>query len=133
MILWEENNMEFKDFRKVMQSHFKEMVDDVDYLFEVDVDKDEMWNTYLDSYPAGTNLIYRKRREFDCSCCRQFIKTVGNAVSIKNGKIDTVWNLNVGDDKFQVVADAMDAFIRSKSVINIFVSNFKKIGTEYNM
>lgn len=125
--------MEFKDFRKAIQNHFKEMVDGVDYLFEVEVDKDEMWNTYLDSYPEGTNLIYRKRREFDCSCCRQFIKMIGNAVSIKNGKIDTVWNLNVGDDKFQVVADAMDDFIRSKAVINIFVSNLKKIGTEYNM
>lgn len=125
--------MEFKDFRKAIQNHFKEMMDGVDYLFEVEVDKDEMWNTYLDSYPEGTNLIYRKRREFDCSCCRQFIKMIGNAVSIKNGKIDTVWNLNVGDDKFQVVADAMDDFIRSKAVINIFVSNLKKIGTEYNM
>lgn len=125
--------MEFKDFRKAIQNHFKEMVDGVDYLFEVEVDKDEMWNTYLDSYPEDTNLIYRKRREFDCSCCRQFIKMIGNAVSIKNGKIDTVWNLNVGDDKFQVVADAMDDFIRSKAVINIFVSNLKKIGTEYNM
>lgn len=118
--------MEFKDFRKAIQNHFKEMMDGVDYLFEVEVDKDEMWNTYLDSYPEGTNLIYRKRREFDCSCCRQFIKMIGNAVSIKNGKIDTVWNLNVGDDKFQVVADAMDDFIRSKAVINIFVSNLKK-------
>lgn len=125
--------MEFKDFRKAIQNHFEKMVADVNALFEVEVNKDEMWNTYLDSYPAGTNMIYRKRREYDCSCCRQFIKTIGNAVSIKNGEIDTVWNVDIGDDKFQVVADTMDAYIRSKSVANIYVSQAKKIGTEYNM
>lgn len=125
--------MEFKDFRKAIQDHFKKMVADVDTLFEVEVDKDEMWNTYLDSYPAGTNMIYRKRREYDCSCCRQFIKTIGNAVSIKDGKVDTIWNIDIGDEKFQVVADTMDAYIRSKSVSNIYVSQVKKIGTEYNM
>lgn len=125
--------MEFKDFRKAIQNHFEQMISDVNHLFEVEADKDEMWNTYLDSYPAGTNMIYRKRREFDCSCCRQFIKTIGNAVSIKDGEIDTIWNVNVGDDKFQIVADAMDAYIRSKTVTNIYVSQVKKIGTEYNM
>lgn len=125
--------MEFKDFRKAIQDHFEKMISDVNHLFEVEADKDEMWNTYLDSYPAGTNMIYRKRREFDCSCCRQFIKTIGNAVSIKDGEIDTIWNVNVGDDKFQIVADAMDAYIRSKTVTNIYVSQVKKIGTEYNM
>ena len=125
--------MEFKKFKTQLQEHFAEMVKDASHLFEVAVDKDEMWNTYLDSYPAGTNMIYRKRREYDCSCCRQFIKTIGNAVSIKNGEIDTVWNIDIGDDKFQVVADTMDAYIRSKSVSNIYVSQVKKIGTEYNM
>lgn len=125
--------MEFKDFREAIQSHFKKMTTNVGCLFEVEVDKDEMWNTYLDSYPAGTNMIYRKRREFDCSCCRQFIKTIGNAVSIKDGEIDTIWNVNVGDDKFQVVADTMDAYIKAKTVANIYVSQVKKIGTEYNM
>lgn len=125
--------MEFKDFRKAIQDHFARMTSDVSNLFEVEVDKDEMWNTYLGSYPTGTNLIYRKRREYDCSCCRQFIKAIGNAVSIKNGTLDTIWNLELGDDKYQIVADAMDAYIRSKAVTNIYVSQFKKIGTEYNM
>ena len=62
--------MEFKDFRNMISDHFKTMTKDVDRLFEVGVDKDEMWNTYLDSFPTGTNEIFRKRREYDCSCCR---------------------------------------------------------------
>lgn len=124
--------MEFKEFRNKIQEHFAEMTKDVTHLFEVEVDKDEMWNTYLDSYPAGTNEIFRKRREYDCSCCRQFIKGVGNAVTIKNNIVTTIWDLELGDEKFQPVANAMAAYIKSKPVTNIYVSKFEKIGTEYN-
>lgn len=124
--------MEFKEFRNELQKHFVEMTKDATHLFEVEVDKDEMWNTYLDSYPTGTNEIFRKRREYDCSCCRQFIKGIDNAVVIKDNSIITIWDLNLGDEKYQVVADVMAAFIRSKAVTNIYISKFEKIGTEYN-
>lgn len=62
--------MEFKEFRNMISDHFNEMTKNVERLFEVCVDNDEMWNTYLDSFPAGTNEVYRKRREYECSCCR---------------------------------------------------------------
>ena len=81
--------MEFTEMRDKLMEHFNEMVKDIDHLFEVAVDKDELWNLYLDSFPAGTNEIYRERRWHDCSCCRQFIKTIGNAVVIKDNKITT--------------------------------------------
>ena len=77
--------MEFKDFRKAIQDNFSVMVKDSTRLFEVEVDKDEFWNLYLDSFPEGSNPIYRVRRTYDCSCCRHFIKSIGNVVSIKNG------------------------------------------------
>lgn len=124
--------MEFKEFRNMISDHFKTMTKDVDRLFEVGVDKDEMWNTYLDSFPSGTNEIYRKRREYDCSCCRQFIKQIGNAVVIKDNKLETIWDLDIHDDKFELVAKAMSDFVRRHFVTDVYVSKFKKIGTEYN-
>lgn len=124
--------MEFKEFRNMISDHFKTMTKDIERLFEVSVDKDEMWNTYLDSFPSGTNEIYRKRREYDCSCCRQFIKQIGNVVIIKNNKLETIWDLDIHDEKFELVAKAMSDFVRRHCVTDVYVSKFKKIGTEYN-
>lgn len=53
----------FMMFKKALQKHFDEMQKEATHLFEVNVDKDELWNTYLDSFPAGTNEIFRERRE----------------------------------------------------------------------
>lgn len=124
--------MEFTEMRDKLMENFKEMTKDVDHLFEVAVDKDEMWNLYLDSFPAGTNEIYRERRWHDCSCCRQFIKTIGNAVVIKNGKIITIWDFRTDDSTYQPVLDALSNFIKSHAVSDIYVSKFKKIGTLKN-
>lgn len=124
--------MEFVEMRNKLMKNFNEKVKDVDYLFEVEVNKDELWNTYLDSFPAGTNEIFRERREHDCSCCRQFIKTIGNAVVIKNGVISTIWDFKTNDTTYQPVLDALSAFIKSHVVSDIYVSKLKKIGTMQN-
>ena len=124
--------MEFTEMRDKLMEHFNKMVKDVDHLFEVAVDKDELWNLYLDSFPAGTNEIYRERREHDCSCCRQFIKTIGNAVVIKDNQIETIWDFRTDDTTYQPVLNALSAYIKSHAVSDIYVSKFKKIGTLQN-
>ena len=122
----------FVKFKLELQKHFGEMQKEATHLFEVDVDKDELWNTYLDSFPAGTNEIFRERREHDCSCCRQFIKNIGNAVVIKDNQIHTIWELNLGDTTYQPVCDALDAFVKSHTVVDIYTTSFSKIGTDHN-
>lgn len=124
--------MEFIEFKKLFQQNFADMVKDADILFEIEVDKDEFWNLYLDSFPAGTNEIYRERREFDCSCCRHFIKAIGNAVIIKNNKIRTMWEFNTGDSTWQTVINALDAYLKAKAVTNMYVSKFNSVGTNRN-
>jgi hypothetical protein len=51
--------MEFKEFKKLLQENFKKITKDATHLFEVHLDKGELWNLYLDSYPEGTNEIYK--------------------------------------------------------------------------
>ena len=124
--------MTFTEFKKIFQKNFEDMTKDADRLFEIDIDKDEFWNLYLDSFPAGTNEVYRERREFDCSCCRHFIKSIGNAVVIKNNKVHTMWDFKTEDDTYQPVIDALNAYLLSKSVTDLYVSKFNKIGTNKN-
>lgn len=129
----EGNSMdEFMKFKKALRNHFDDMQKESTHLFEVNVDKDELWNVYLDSFPTGTNDIFRERREHDCSCCRQFIKNIGSAVIIKDNQIHTIWELNLGDTIYQPVCDALDTFIKSHTVTDIYITKFPKIGTDYN-
>ena len=123
--------MEFKMFKERLQKNFKEMEEN-DKLFTVELDKDELWNLYLDSFPEGTNNLFRQRREYDCSCCRHFIKSIGNVVSINNGIVKTIWDFEAGSDTFNIVRKDLSDFVKSKVVNNVFVSKFKKIGTDYN-
>lgn len=124
--------MEFIGFKKALQERFAEMTKDATHLFEVSVDKDELWNLYLDSFPAGTNEIYRERREYDCSSCRHFIKAIGNAVIIKDNAVYSIWDMAVDDPTFQTVANAMANYIESHAVTDVYVSHEKKIGTDKN-
>lgn len=124
--------MEFKDFKKALQQNFVHISKEVDHLFEVGLDKDELWNLYLDSFPEGANEIYRERREYDCSCCRQFVKTIGNVVVIKNNQIKTIWDFETNSEKYQPVVDALSSYIKSKIVSDVWINKFNKIGTDKN-
>ena len=120
----------FDIFRARMQKHFEDEMKDCKQLYIVNVDKDEMWNLYLDSFGPGANILFRKRREYDCSCCRHFVKGIGAAVTIKDGTIHTIWEFDAGSEEFQKVCDALDSFVKGNTISDIFVSKFKKVGTD---
>lgn len=124
--------MEFRDMRAKMIEHFNSMVQQGHRLFEVDLDKDELWNLYLDSFPAGTNEVFRERRKHDCSCCRSFMKSIGNTVFIVNNEVHTIWEFRTDDFEYQPVLSALDAFVKSKAVSDVFVTNERRIGTMQN-
>lgn len=124
--------MEFIEFKEALQRNFTEMTKDATHLFEIDVDKDELWNTYLSSFPAGTNELYRERTWHDCSCCRHFIKNIGNAVVIKDNRVHTIWDLSLNDTTYQPVCDALTDFVKSHMVTDIWISKEKNVGTDFN-
>ena len=123
----------FSNFVKAIQKNLQQMAKDSKRLFTVNVDTEELYNLYLDSFPAGTNKIYRERREYDCSCCRHFIRDMGNVVSIKNGELHTIWGINpVPEEKYNVVADILDTYIKQKAISGVFLSKWERIGTPEN-
>jgi len=122
----------FVKFRDKLVDHFNDLTRDADYLYTVNVDKDKMWDLYLDSFPPGTNEIYRERREHDCSCCRHFIKQIGNVVVIKDCKVYTIWEFDTESTTYQPVVDALDKYIKSHAVTDVWFTKEKQIGCKEN-
>lgn len=120
---------DFKEFRTLLQQHFNEMVKGENPLFITDADEDELYNLYLDSFPAGMNELFRKRREYDCSCCRRFVKNIGKLVAFDDGKMITVWNFDAKSAKYQPVVDALDAYVKSCTIVNPYFVSRNMIGS----
>lgn len=125
--------MTFVEMRTKMLEHFAEMTKGSTELFEVSLDKDKLWDLYLESFPPEKNKIFRERREHDCSCCRHFIKTMGNVVAIKNGKVISLWDFNIeGDDTYEPSIKAMREYVHECAIRDAFFTKERRIGTEYN-
>lgn len=129
--------MIFVEMRDKIIEQFNKMVSDGAPLFEVRVDKDEMWETYLNSFTDEQNPIFRVRREYDCSYCRHFIKQIGNVVTIKDGIIETIWDgIYILDPDYGRMAYNMAEYVRSRAttgcVENVFLSREAKIGVHHN-
>lgn len=124
--------MEFSRFVARIQEHFQEMTKGAKVLFETDVDKEELWRLYLDSFPEGTNEVYRKRRVYDCARCRQFMRAIGNVVAVRDNEVHTIWEIDAGSPAFQAVADALDSFVKAHKIRDVYVTRQKTAGVEWS-
>lgn len=123
--------MNFQKFSRAVAKQFADMQQHP--MFRTGTDRDGIIETYLGAFPAGTNPIYRERTEHDCSCCKSFIRAVGNAVAIvkdeEGYKLQSIWDIRV-DDEYQAVADALSAYVKSKAIANIFTHDQPVAGQE---
>lgn len=125
--------MNFENFSKAVAVQYNKLIS-MGELFYVEMERDELFGVYLSSFPAGTNNIYKTRLEYDCNCCKQFIRNTGHVVAIKDGVVHTLWDVSLVDiePNFQIVADACAAHVKSKAIAGIFRSDVKRIGTPSN-
>lgn len=122
--------MDFATFKAAVAKQFEQIKGQ--QLFRTHATKDEMWETYLTAFPAGTNPIYKTRTEHDCNCCKQFVRAVGNVVTVSNGKLVSIWDISINDATYQTVADAMSKLVKSKPIDNIFLHSERTAGTDKN-
>lgn len=73
----------FVPFAKAVHDRYNQLAKNE--LFVTDID---LWDTYIAAFPEGTNPIYKVRAEHDCSCCRNFIRNLGNVVAIVDGVLE---------------------------------------------
>ena len=125
--------MNFTQFRDKLRTHWSEMCANAQRLYEVDVDGDELWNRYQAAFAPEDNKIYRKRPEHDCSACRHFIKMVGGVVKIKDDfTLETIWDFDAGDKKYQRVCDSLDSYIKSLPIVDVFLTKFREAGHDHD-
>lgn len=121
--------MDFKNFKQAVAKRFAVM--SKGQLYRVNATKDELWSTYLASFPEGSNPIYKERTEHDCNCCKSFIANLGNVVSISNNKIISIWDIAIPNEpEYQTVATALSNLIHSKQINNIFLTEFNAVGSD---
>ena len=60
--------MTFDQFAKAIRTKWEQMKKRE--VFIIDAEKDTIWDVYLNSFPEGTNPIFRERTEHDCNCCK---------------------------------------------------------------
>jgi len=120
----------FKEFKTAVSKQFDKMK--AHPLFRTEASKDLMWETYLKSFPEGSNPICKERTEHDCQCCRQFIRSAGNMVAIIDGCVVSLWDIEVGGC-YQPVADALSALVHSTPIANVFLSTEPKAGVDNNI
>jgi hypothetical protein len=123
--------MDFNIIKQAVAANFNRMSKGA--MFRTSASKDDMWATYLQAFPEGTNPIYKERTEHDCTCCRQFIKAVGNAVSIVDGNVVSIWDVTFSDPAYKAVADAMSAFVKSHKIDKPFHHIERTAGTDKNL
>lgn len=120
--------MDFSKFKAAITAHWAHMVRHD--LYRVAADRDELWEAYLAGFPEGSNPVFRERTEHDCSCCRHFVKTVGDVVAIVDGTVTSLWDVEVAEPAYQAVADAMAALVRSRPIENVFLHGETHVGTD---
>lgn len=126
--------LDFNRFKEAVSSQFNSMAKKYENLFVVDVDRDDIWDTYLNNFPAEANQIFRVRREHDCTHCKQFIRQAGGIVAINSDfEMVSIWDINIDDEAYQTVANALSAYVKGIAISNRFVTSESKIGIGSNV
>ena len=84
---------------------------------------DDLYAAYLASFPEGTDPLFEKRTEHDCSCCKGFIRRAGNVVGLNGeGRVLTIWDdaAKHAPAPYNIVAEALRAKVLASPIVDLF-------------
>ena len=100
-------------------------------LFQADITKDAIWDTYLGSFAEGTNPMWAERTEHDCNCCKQFIRGIGGVVAFNGYQVMTPWDITLSEGNiYQVVANGVADYVRSCAIRGLYLTDQPTYGNE---
>lgn len=93
-------------------------------LYIADIDVDDLWDTYIVSFPL------RDRQEYNCNCCKSFIKKFGALVYIDSdgSTRSALWDDTKDYGYFNNVVDYMAESIDNSDILNQAFSKEKFLG-----
>lgn len=119
----------FQLFAKAVHAQFSAM--SKLELYTVEITGDELWAAYLAAFPPGTDPIYRTNTEHTCSCCKNFIRNLGNVVALKDGELKTIWDFNGAlPAPYDVVSHALAEIVRARPIVSIYRTKEHSYGAE---
>lgn len=124
---------DFNRFKVAVAAQFERMSRGTGQLFRVNIPPDDLWSAYLAGFPPGTNPIYRERSEHDCSCCRQFVRSIGDVVGIVDGELTSIWDIEIPEEPaYQTVADQLADIVESAPIAEPFLHYESHAGVDHN-
>ena len=92
-------------------------------VFVSGVTGDDLYAAYLAAFPEGTNPLFKTRTEHDCSCCKSFIRRVGNVVTVTDeGVVRTIWDeaAKSAPHPYNVVAASLRDAVLARPIDGLF-------------
>lgn len=118
---------DFKPFAQAVHARLTELSKQELY---TTVPGDALWETYLASFPPGTDPIFKVATTHTCTCCRQFIKGMGTVVAIQDGKLTSIWDVKGMQTPYKEVASAMHKLVTSSPITDLFRPTEPAYGAE---
>ncbi len=123
-----------KQFVIKMQEQFKKMTA-TGKLFRATATGDEIYNIYLNSFPSGTNPVFRDPASttHNCNNCKNFVRRYGNIVAVaEDGTLMSIFGNHGIEEPYKAVAAAMNSFIMKMPILDVFFESYNMLDQKLN-
>jgi len=117
-----------KNFQKLMQNKFAEMMQ-TGKLFRVQLTGNEIWEMYINAFPAEQNPVFRAPDSsvHNCNHCKNFIRRYGNIVAIDaNYNVVTMFDVDA-DSEYLQSAKAISNAVKESKIAEVFFETFTEL------
>jgi hypothetical protein len=120
----------FNQLKKELQKHYKTMLATKNQYFAVDIDRDKIWETYINSFADNPEEM----QGHNCNCCKAFLRQIGGMVVIKNGKKITLWDFDesVLPEMYQKTVQDLRAYVSNCKINGLLYVKDGEYGKDNN-
>ena len=121
-----------RKFQKELKASFNKM-QKTNKLFQIDVDRNEVWDLYLSSFSPEDNVVFRDptSSKYSCKECSKFILRYSNIVAIDDSyntfNVFTNVKLENIEPEYHNVVKELDKFLSNKKIIDVFAESYEHL------